>query len=496
MSGDKGKVFGDKGKIVIVEYALAYVEAGFHIFPAEWRTNIPKDIQKRPLVKWEDLQARPNTEEEVRGWWAKWVFAGIGWVTGAVSGIVVIDIESVAGFDAFRAKYGDPPQTLMQRTGKPGGFHLIFKHPRDGLRYQNQTKIKIDGKKVDVDTRGDGGYILVAPSMHPVGKRYEWVVDPLVDPLGFDLIADLPEHYKEIFSPYKDDGRKKKKTDKDKGGSGDQESKNPDGWVDEYMNGVDEGQRNDWCAKLGGYFLRMFEGDVLKVTMMMRSLNERNRPPMDWKEIDKTIESIAKRHGTDDMGSAVGEEIDRVEWMVYPDGQSKVNVYLADRDGYVQMTMKEFGQFSQFKWRFFEKAGYIPKPIDQIKWEKKVNKAVEEAEIIYVKAEETPLGMILAAIERAVSSRDISDNPKYINQRIIVGGENGNRKICFKLTMLMSMLKFEGDKLNRTQVGELLRKSGFSSKASIRDDDTGGQQRCWAIEMDKFQTMIGKGNQC
>lgn len=485
MAGDKGNKSGDKDKIVMVEYALAYCRLGFHVIP------IGKD--KRPLVKWEEFQQRKATEEEVAGWWKRWPNCNIGVVTGAVPELVVIDIESAKGLDAYRERYGEPGVTLMQRTGKENGMHLLKRHPKDGRVYQNQVKVI-----PDVDTRGDGGYIVVAPSIHPSGKRYAWIGKGPIDGGGFSLITDLEPGVETLFNPIELDkqGKKKKKADKSKTGSADQESKNPDGWVDEYMNGVDEGQRNDWCAKLGGYFLRMFEGDVLKVTMMMRSLNERNRPPMDWKEIDKTIESIAKRHGTDDMGSAVGEEIDKVEWMVYPDGQSKVNVYLADRDGYVQMTMKEFGQFSQFKWRFFEKAGYIPKPIDQLKWEKKVNKAVDEAEIIYIKAEETPLGMILAAIERAVSSRDISDNPKYINQRIIVGGENGSRKICFKLTMLMSMLKFEGDKLNRTQVGELLRKSGFNPKASIRDDDTGGQQRCWAIEMDKFQTMIGKGNQC
>jgi len=475
---------GDQNKIVMVEYALAYCRLGFHVIP------IGKD--KRPLVKWEEFQQRKATEDEVNAWWKRWPSGNIGVVTGAVPGLVVIDIESAKGLDAYREKYGEPSATLMQRTGKENGIHLLKRHPRDGRIYQNQVKVL-----PDVDTRGDGGYIVVAPSLHPSGKRYEWIGKGPIDGGGFSLITGLDLGVDAIFNPIEpgNQGQKKKKA-KDKEATGGQDGKNPDGWVDEYMNGVDEGQRNDWCAKLGGYFLRMFDGDVLKVTMMMRSLNERNRPPMDWKEINKTIESIAKRDGTNDMGMAIGEEIRKVEKLIYPDGQRKFNVYLEGSEGYAQMTMKELGQFSMFKWKFGEWVGYIPRPIEQGKWERKVNKALEEAEIIHVKAEETPLGMILAAIERAVSSRDISDNPKYINQRIIVGGENGDRKICFKLTMLMSMLKFEGDKLNRTQVGELLRKNGFDSKTPIRDDDTGGQQRCWSIDMHKFNAMVGKGNQC
>src|SRR5262249_40514139 len=54
---------------------------------------------KRPLVKWELYQHRRPTTAEVHGWFTRWPDANVGIVTGALSGLVVIDLD---GEEAIR----------------------------------------------------------------------------------------------------------------------------------------------------------------------------------------------------------------------------------------------------------------------------------------------------------------------------------------------------------------------------------------------------------
>ena len=66
-------------------------------------------------------------------------------------------------------EHGQLPGTLESRTGG-GGRHLFFKH--DGTPVKNSTG-KL-GKGLDV--RGDGGYVIVPPSVHETGSPYVWGV--------------------------------------------------------------------------------------------------------------------------------------------------------------------------------------------------------------------------------------------------------------------------------------------------------------------------------
>ena len=57
----------------------------------------------------------------------------------------------------------------MARTGK--GRHILLRHPGGIIR--NFAR-KLPG----LDLRGDGGYIVAAPSLHQNGNRYEWSTRP------------------------------------------------------------------------------------------------------------------------------------------------------------------------------------------------------------------------------------------------------------------------------------------------------------------------------
>jgi bifunctional DNA primase/polymerase-like protein/primase-like protein len=95
--------------------------------------------------------------------------ANIGVPTGLISRLLVVDVDPRNGAPRNRVElvdqFGPIPETAEQITGG-GGMHLFF-------RYSGQPVMK--KLAVGIDLKADGGYVLVAPSTHPSGNRYEWV---------------------------------------------------------------------------------------------------------------------------------------------------------------------------------------------------------------------------------------------------------------------------------------------------------------------------------
>lgn len=124
-------------------------------------------------------------EDKIRAWWKRWPDANIGVATGAASGFVVVDVDGELGeqtLDEHQHAYGELPETARAITGGDGS-HYLFAHPDEVVR--NSAKKKL-GPGLDV--RGDGGYIVVAPSIHRSGQRYEWLAtEPLAPMPGWVL---------------------------------------------------------------------------------------------------------------------------------------------------------------------------------------------------------------------------------------------------------------------------------------------------------------------
>ncbi len=141
-----------------------YMRRGWSIIPIR-----PGD--KRPLVEWDQFQRRRAGEADVCDWFRTCPDAGIGIVTGAVSGLVVLDVDVRHGGDAalqrLEREHGRLPTTLECRTGG-GGHHLYFAHP--GRLVRNKV-----GLAAGIDLRADGGYVVAPPSLHASGLRYVWV---------------------------------------------------------------------------------------------------------------------------------------------------------------------------------------------------------------------------------------------------------------------------------------------------------------------------------
>lgn len=141
----------------MMQYALQYLRNGYSVIPLKPRG-------KEPLIPWQEFQKRRATEAEVRGWFTKWPSANVGIVTGSVSGVAVVDLDGTEGISEGRRLGFTSP--LLSITGK--GRQLFYRHT--GVNVCNAVR-----KYPGVDIRGDGGYVVAPPSVHPNGRRYQWV---------------------------------------------------------------------------------------------------------------------------------------------------------------------------------------------------------------------------------------------------------------------------------------------------------------------------------
>jgi hypothetical protein len=111
---------------------------------------------------------------QVEKWWSRWANANIGIATGGR--IVVIDLDvkhpPVDGIDEWGGVCldNDIDDNTLAASTPSGGVHLFF---------SKSVEIHNSASKIapGVDVRGDGGYVVAAPSIVD-GKRYEWEKPP------------------------------------------------------------------------------------------------------------------------------------------------------------------------------------------------------------------------------------------------------------------------------------------------------------------------------
>lgn len=237
------------------DYALAYLAHGWSVIPV-------KPLDKRPLVKWEPYQAERATVAEVEHWLAVWPDCNLGLVTGAISGVVALDIDGAAGVQSLRDHGRTPPATLLQKT--PHGWHAVYA--------LNGTAVKTAaGILPHVDTRGDGGYIVVAPSRLGDGV-YRWharmVPVPVPEWMERETTSPIARQ-----APASAEGVQ---------------------WIaDALRRGVEAGARNATATRLAGYLhSKRLPDDV--VLAIMAPFGARCTPPIDDRELLTIVQSVAR----------------------------------------------------------------------------------------------------------------------------------------------------------------------------------------------------------
>jgi hypothetical protein len=150
------------------------LQYGFSVIPCKQGTGTEED--KKPRIGWKRYQKELPSADQVRRWEQSWPRSNWAIVTGAVSGIVVLDIDSEEG--EHEAQKRGLPATVSVSTSK--GRHLYFRHPGQ--------QVGIWAKKIPgCDFRGDGGYVMAPGSIHPSGVIYQWI-----DSIEDVELADMP----------------------------------------------------------------------------------------------------------------------------------------------------------------------------------------------------------------------------------------------------------------------------------------------------------------
>ncbi len=237
-----------------LEQALSLLKLGWSV--------IPLGIDKRPLIEWKLFQSEKASGEQINEWFSK-TEVNIGVVTGKISNLIVVDIDPRHGGTEEDFK---EVQTIKSATGG-GGWHYYFQYV-EGV--QNSANIK-----PGIDIRGEGGYVVVPPSSHSSGKDYEWIIAPDTT----DKLIPLPEFIKEWI------GNQKGKS-----------ATNGKSRVNNLLNGVEEGNRNDSATSVVGKLLKRFKEDEWEseAWALFHAWNKQNNPPLPDDELRTIFESIAK----------------------------------------------------------------------------------------------------------------------------------------------------------------------------------------------------------
>ncbi len=156
-----------------LDYALTLWRFGLSVIPVPRprpgaTPGTPGD-GKVPTIAWKEFQSRRPTEREIREWFQ--VEQNLAVITGSVSGAVVVDADSPAAVLWIRNHL---PRTQWQtQTGK--GFHLWYRHPGGEIR--NKSRIYTKEGRLEIDIRGDRGFVIAPGSLHANGKRYLFAGD-------------------------------------------------------------------------------------------------------------------------------------------------------------------------------------------------------------------------------------------------------------------------------------------------------------------------------
>lgn len=237
-----------------IQFAQAYAQKGWQSFPLKHR-------EKVPFVKWAEV-ATCDTKM-LNGWFDNYPDSNIGIACGKRSGIVVLDVDAGhGGYESLTEliqKYGQLPETPVSKTGS-GGEHIFFKHPGGEIR-NSAGKLG-----AGLDIRGDGGYVVAPPSLHPNGNVYEWTVRPSEVEL-----SEMPDWMVEILQV-------PDKPEKANSGEG----------------GIIEGGRNDYLTKMAGAMRRKgFSEDAIFSALQIDN-KEKCRPALPDGEVYQIAKSVMR----------------------------------------------------------------------------------------------------------------------------------------------------------------------------------------------------------
>ena len=301
----------DKAEPTPLQRAAAdYIGRGLAVIPLRRGQKVP--ATPHGINDWSD------NPDQVPIWWGMEPWANVGIVTGQPSGgVFAIDLDvhdpAHSGIDTlhdWEAVHGELPETWEQVTGS-GGRQLFYRASR---RVRNSAN-----GELGVDIRGDGGFVVAPPSIHPSGEPYEWSVSP--DDCEIADADDLVWEFLDYARPSSTAGE----------GGG---SKPPFELPQEIA-----ANRNDTLFRYASS-LREKGLDAASVRVLVLDANARLcKPPLPESEIDRTIMRTVSRYEPgnelrrDAQGDAGGGgELEKAERLKNVTSLEVCRMMLADPD--------------------------------------------------------------------------------------------------------------------------------------------------------------------
>lgn len=176
--------------------------------------------------------------------------------------LIVIDLDHAELFKDFEEYNG---KTWIIKTGK--GYHIYLRHCNSSLpktlRLENNK-----GQRIDIQSLG--AYVVGAGSIHPdTNKEYEIICDKEIMEIDFHEVTKKLESLG--FKP------DQKKT------------------INEIMNGVGEGSRDDAAYKFARYLINDTRLDENTAWSELTKWNQRNIPPLEEWQLKKCFDSALGR---------------------------------------------------------------------------------------------------------------------------------------------------------------------------------------------------------
>jgi hypothetical protein len=244
------------------EHAAALARRGLHVFPC-------RVAGKEPLTANGCKDATADLGL-IAHWWAQEPRANIGVATGAASHCFVLDIDGVdaeAELKKLEEQHGALPATVESITAR--GRDLFFEWPDTPVRNS------VDKVGPDLDVRGEGGYVLAPPSVHPSGRPYYWSVD------SARSLAHAPEWL--LAKASGDDA------------TGYAVAAPASTWRTLVCSDIGEGARNASLARLAGHLLRRRVDAVVVLELLLGLNATRCKPPLADSEVEQIVTSIGGR---------------------------------------------------------------------------------------------------------------------------------------------------------------------------------------------------------
>jgi len=229
------------------------LEHGGRLFPCAERAKVPL------LTDW---PRRASSNAEVISRWAeKYVNCNWALATGPESGVFVLDVDGERGENSLRSlveQHGTWEKTLTASTKR--GTHFYFRWP------DAETVIRNSANKIGagLDVRGRRGYVIVPPSVHPSGTRYEWTADSqAIAAPGWLLETITSATTRPVLSPSE-------------------------------FGILPEGQRNDGLMRLAGALRRKGKSQSEIEAKLFEANTRRCNPPLPESEVQKIAASVGR----------------------------------------------------------------------------------------------------------------------------------------------------------------------------------------------------------